>query len=310
LTRRPKVPICPSCRDEFDEGVRFCADCEVELVASAADIPAAEEREDHEEEFEGELRWLVESRVLAERMREVLLARHLPCYLYRRTVQFEGRETSILAIPAEFRERAETLLRPWPYEDIAGPGGELRLYVSGVEEAEEEPPVDVLRLTDDEILARGASVHSELVDAVFRGSPAHAARGVDLLARMGDEGRRLLVEILLEASAAKKRNFVSAFLFFVRPYRLIPPKEGLDALAAAPDPEVRRLGVEITGRLLGREGAPALVRMLEDESEEVRDEAIEALFRIFSQDFGFDPAGPERERAAAVERWRRHVARG
>jgi len=305
------VPICPSCRSEYEEGFRRCADCDVELVGSVAEIPPEPEApaEAPEEEFEGEIRFLAESRGLGEAIREQLLASRIPCYLYDRAEELEGRELAVFAVPGPWGERVMDLLR-WPYEEVEGPRGAFRLYVEGLQGTGElgEGASALLALSDDAILARGAPAHADLAEAVCLGSPAQAARAVGLLHRSGGPGQAMLATILFEGARRKQTPFVTSFLFLLKPYTLDLPQEGLGALLADRDPEVRCLGVEIAGRLLGREGGESLVRMLGDEDVDVREAAIESLFRLFGDDFGFDPAGSAEARAAAIEQWHRRIA--
>jgi hypothetical protein len=67
----------------------------------------------------------------------------------------------------------------------------------------------------------------------------------------------------------------------------------------------RRRAAAALGKLRGHGGAAALVNLLEDSDESVRDEAIESLYVISEGDsFGFEPDASEEDRAAAVAKWR------
>ncbi len=68
----------------------------------------------------------------------------------------------------------------------------------------------------------------------------------------------------------------------------------------------RRRAAAALGKLRGFGAAAPLVALLEDPDESVRDEAIESLYVLADgESLGYEPDAPERERAAAIARWRR-----
>jgi len=78
------------------------------------------------------------------------------------------------------------------------------------------------------------------------------------------------------------------------------------------DPNERILAIRAAGKAKDKQAVPLLVDRLEDEDEAVRFFAILALDRITGRHerFGYDYAKPARERAKAVEQWRRYVRDG
>lgn len=79
----------------------------------------------------------------------------------------------------------------------------------------------------------------------------------------------------------------------------------LSRLAGADRAAVRQRAARGLRKVRGAGASAALVTLLSDEEEAVRDEACEALYFLTrGVSHGFKPDGPEEERRASVERWR------
>lgn len=301
------MPFCPDCREEFDEGIQVCVDCgDISLVASLEGIEERVEPAPGAEFIEDELVVLAEDRRLAEAFVAHLLGARIPAYLYEEPFDLGGRSASALAVPGDFTEQTFTRLRGFPFEEIETAEGTLRLYGAPDAADDVETPA-LLASSDDEILARGGAVHSELAEIVVGGDPLHRARAVSLLARMGDEGRAVLLAILDEGMRTEKREFVSGFLLLLEPITLRPSDEALREHLESAEPGRRRLAAQAVGRLLGQGGANHLVTLLSDDAPDVRDEAIEMLFHVFGDDLGFDAEADEATREASIRRWRKRI---
>ena len=85
------------------------------------------------------------------------------------------------------------------------------------------------------------------------------------------------------------------------------PPEGLDALleacGAESDPKRRRNLAELLEKLPSCRPEALLVGLLSDAEREVREAAVESLFSLTGDDFGYEPDAPQEERRAAVRRW-------
>ncbi len=301
------MPFCPECREEFDQGIEVCVDCgDIPLVASLEGIEERVEPAPGAEFIDGELVLLAENRRLAEAFVAHLLGGRIPAYLYDEAFELGDRSAWALAVPGDFAESTFSRLRSFPFEEVETSEGTLRLY--GAPDATDDvelPPL--LEASDDEILARGGAVHSELAEIVVSGDPLHRARATTLLARMGDEGHGVLLAILDEGMRSQKREFVSGFLLLLEPIKLRPSDEALQAHLESGDSGRRRLAVQAVGRLLGQDGGRQLVALLGDADPEVRDEAIEMLFHLYGDDFGFDAEADEAAREAAIRRWHKRI---
>jgi len=71
-----------------------------------------------------------------------------------------------------------------------------------------------------------------------------------------------------------------------------------------PNFEIRLLAATGLARLQGRHAAPILIEALSDPSEEVRQDVIHALKKLFNRDFGFRADAPEKDRQKAIMKWK------
>ena len=75
----------------------------------------------------------------------------------------------------------------------------------------------------------------------------------------------------------------------------------------SPDPSARAAAIVRAADRHDQSAVPLLVDRLEDEDEAVRFYAILALDRLTGTRLGYEYGGPEMERRASVERWRRFL---
>jgi hypothetical protein len=67
---------------------------------------------------------------------------------------------------------------------------------------------------------------------------------------------------------------------------------------------VKIKALEIIGHLGELDAVPEVMKMLDDASPEVRDEADNTLCQLTDMDMGFDGAAPSEERERAARKWR------
>lgn len=301
------MPFCPQCREEFTEGIEVCVDCdETPLVATLEGIPEIEEPAPGSEHIEDEARFVAEDRPLAEAITSQLIAKGVPAYLYEEPVLVEGREVVLMAVPAAFVEDTHAQLRSIAFEEVElDDGGTVRLYARP---DSSEPTPAILELADDEILARGEAAHRDLLEVAVTGAPTFRARAVGLLHAAGPAGHAVLWAVVREAAEAGKADFVSDFLNWLRPIKLTPPDDDLDALLASAETSTRAIAIEVAGRLLGERAGAKLVTLLADEDADIRDQSIEMLFHIYGDDYGYEADADEADRARAIGRWRKRIS--
>ena len=300
------MPFCPDCRQEFEAGFTQCADCERELVSSLEGIDEVPETLPGTELIEGELRLFAESSDLATGILQMLGRAGVPVYQYDEPIRVDGREVVQLAVPADFEDGTFSQLRGLPYDEIEVGGAVSRLYVRpDLREGEEAP--ELFEHSDEELVARGASIHGELAKLALGAAPDYRARAIGILDQMGPDGQAVLWGIVREGIEGRKLDLVSDFLFWLRAIKLSPPEDETNALLSDSDPDVRRMGVLILGKLVGEGAGRRLVPMLADPDEGIRDETIELLFHLFGDDLGYDPEADEAEREQAIGRWRKKL---
>lgn len=172
-------------------------------------------------------------------------------------------------------------------------------------------PGEVETLLQDHVLPAkrsGAEGIEKLIPILAMNKKEVLASVVRLVAEKESHGIRFLESVLAEA-VEQGEEWLAA--------RLADSLDGMNIsglpkrLAAVSDGERRALAASVISRLrrLGRESLGTLVDLLEDPYLQVRNEAIEGLFAMTEQDYGYEPEAPPEERARAIEEWRAQIDR-
>ncbi len=298
------MPYCPSCRNEYEASVTRCADCEVDLVPALAPV-------------EGNRREIVAVKIyaasgeIAARLERTLARSGYPVVRDPDGEDVEGRRVFPVAVPEEFAASAMQLLADGLRELQATELGSTLLFDwADAEERIVDPPL--LKQGILALVKRGASVIPELSEIVLRGDDRARDQAASILTELGPSGAQALTDLALQAVVEERRDrlvSVAAALSKLKGYR---PDEAFAPFLVDASSKARALACVVFSRTGSRVSIPILVPLLEDPEAAVREEAIEALYAITREDFGFEADAPDSERAPAVEKWRelaRTVAR-
>ncbi len=127
-----------------------------------------------------------------------------------------------------------------------------------------------------------------------------------IASRLGEVDRRFLEQVFLEACRQDKPRLAAAL---ARTLDAHDDDDLAERVTAIPDGPTRAVAATALAHLKGHTEAAirSLVWLLEDDAEAVRDAAIEGLFSLVGEDFGFEPDAPVEERNDAVQRWKDRV---
>jgi len=288
------MPYCPECRDEFVEGVRRCADCDVGLVddLSAVPDPASEPVEP-----EGDVVSVGrhQDQNAAASAAAMLLSVSIPARI--RQVEAEEGEPGPrweVEVPGDFADNARRVLRLAPDEDE--------------EERIRPEDLELLELSLHALREAGEDGVAGLVRLLVRGS-GEVVKGAALrLARLGGAGGAALQQALVEAVAANSDEIPPAVVkaYQTDGIRTIPA--GLPPLIEDDDPEVRIRAVRTMAGIGGSEAMVSAVALLRDAEEEVREEAADAIWELtegrIDLEFDRDAAALEEDIRRLEERYR------
>ena len=165
---------------------------------------------------------------------------------------------------------------------------------------------DLIRDRVDPALAKGEGGAESLVPVLAANKKEVVSRIIEDLAGRGEEGAAFVRAVLLEACRQEKTVLARSI---ARTLDRLGDAGLADWLASAPDAVTRARAASALAAL-GRHHEKAvrvLVGLLEDESIDVRGEAIEGLFSLEGEDYGYEPDAPLEERRRAVARWREQI---
>jgi len=330
------MPYCPRCEEEYETGVAECAECGVGLLATLDDVRAAKTAEasaakaaaprpgrasnagavaeaDLEPEFPEIPVYCADERVAAAVVR-CLEDRQVPSFLYESAVVVDGAPFRRIAVPPEFAGSALRLVRTLLGRAIGrrGRGFEV-LDLSAAEEDEAAAaaiPEDAARLVRDAEGLGDAGV--EAIEKLVLG--AHLPQGVrafaaQALARMDSERSRAAADRALARAIAAQDDAgtheLVTGMHAGSPWSLSAETR---ALIRSKDPATRALAATAAGNLHCEEALEDLVGALSDPEIAVRGAAIDALFTLAGETFGYEPDSPEAKRREAVEMWRQFLA--
>ena len=277
------MPRCPSCHDEFREGIATCPDCDQPLVADDA-VPGQEPAPPPLHPV------LVRVEPpLRDQVYDLLQASRVPCRQAPEGVELPaGLASSVLA----------GLARQFELEVVDG----APRITAELPQAE-PPDGTVLELSSDELARRPEEHLPALRALVEHGAPAQRRVAAMRIVALRRAGHVRLEDLLLEAVREGRRAEVFAWCGELEQER--DPDIALalgEALEGLPHDSVL-LCLHALSRLPDPRLAPHVVRLLEHEDVEIRAEADEVLCSISGVDFGFEAEADPAERAMAVARW-------
>ena len=295
------MPFCPSCRQEFESFASQCPDCEVELTETLAEPKAAPAGP------EVAVVAAVDA-ATAEAMLERLAAVGIP------STPAEEEETPFgVAVPVQFLNSAVAMLEADDRLALQEDDGTGRPVFRPFDPAIDASPtadlrLDILDESPARLAARGEEVIADLLEIVRRGEGEPVKRATLVVMRM-DAGRAVLCRHLALLCRERREDAVYAVLREVRE-KVSDAAELRELCELAADRDLpvepRTLALHALGRFEIPGLASAVLPILDDDDEGLREAADEALCSIADEDMDFDASADAGERAESVARWRRH----
>jgi hypothetical protein len=294
---------CPSCGAEYDEGVKFCADCSIELVSLSElrGMKATPEEKPTEATVhiggDGD-----EAREMTRQLTETAIdARVEEIDTEEAGLTFSSHKIYHVVVPAEHEERARFLLQQW-YPEIYG-----WAYAEDAAEADEE----ALKRLNAAIEAEEEGLPA-LVE-FFGETPGLRGRAMAAAAEF-DEGLELLLEWVKKTCREKHLEPLesSAVAEASRLLGLEEPQWAAGELARElvnPDWWARKNFCYALGKLQNDAVIPLLVLELKDPDSRVRSEAMDFLYTLMHTDYGYDPDREPEEQPEALVKWEGFAAR-
>lgn len=287
------MPWCPKCRNEYMEGARRCADCEVDLVEDLAahDRAAATAAAEEFLRIEGPAEYLESLKAWLERGRVA--------------VRSSG---EALEVPLALAEQVESaLLRTVEFERE---GATLRL-LGPRSDQEPEYAVDpeLLRRSPAEVAGALEENLPKLAALLGAGTPRQKSFALQTLRALEAAGAIPVAEFALRLvrSGWKKPLFSLANLL------VDAPQPGVAGRLASELARLDRRGLELALHVLAlvkdKSVARAVLPLLDHDDPDVRAEADEVLMCIADRDLGFEAEADAATRARIVKLWREWIER-
>ncbi|MHC4941881.1 MAG: HEAT repeat domain-containing protein [Planctomycetota bacterium] len=293
------MPVCPKCHQEYDEGIKECADCLVPLGETEAGptVPEAEAGPLQAAVFRAET-----AEVLDLMMRAVAL-HHVPMET-REEVPGIDKKGHFLLVPIELGPKVAGIFdRGLPMLIGEGEGKDrvYRLYETGKHEEIRDP--ELLRQSTSALVEQGDAVIDELIEIVTRGDQAARHRAAFVLSCMGENGTVALIK-LLKVAIEKAEHDTAISLIRVMRQELEPGQGWEEFVGYLEGPaESKILALQALNVLGTLDVFEKVLPLLDDSDPEVRDEADNTLCTLSEEDMGFDAGAPEEERRASIKEW-------
>lgn len=313
------MKYCLFCRDSFEDEVEACPYCGGELAGELPDdaegVGAREDEspsgagleEEHllqvaiitsEEDLTAAVEVLRDENVyfeIDEVERTKARAGVIPGRAWRLLVEAEEAHEAFLSL-------VKRIPRAFPRPVGQAEGGQAR-----ENDRTEDVPSRVEEILDSADPGAASAELARAVVHVFCSDDAAAiARSMRALARRGGEVGGLLARIAVESARSGGEGAERVLFHSMKVLEAIGHDEALpeiEALYSSPVPQVRSRASYAAGRLGNPEAVDALLD-LEDEDEDVRYEASEAVWRLTGLDFEFEPYAPLEEERENVHRLR------
>jgi hypothetical protein len=294
---------CPGCDQEYRDEVRRCADCDLELLEERLPGPrstAAAPGGGEEAEVE-EASMLVADLSTGEQLLQALLRHRCPAYLD------EAEKDSVapfrVAVPRELTPMAgQVLLRERHRFQVDQPEEGPAVYrLREADAAGEISRHSLLRLRATEVTHEDLP---ELLRLVDHGTMEVVGQAGLRLATLGAQALdELLTRVVRHAAEVPGEATVRALMALSGCRGQSLPPSYREHLCGATEPSLRRDLCRAAGIVRDGQVADLLVVALEDPDEEVRTEAIDALWAITGETLGFEPEAPAEDRRDALARW-------
>jgi len=287
------MPICPQCREEYEDKVTQCFDCGVSLVASLDDIPSTGEGP-------GKVVFSAQSEEELEGMEACLKQWQIPYTLAsdEPNVDIEGLG---LVVPPPYGDKAaEKLLA---HVKAAQKGGGCASSGCGSGTPPAEGP-ELLKQSLGALARKGEAVMDDLIELIVNGDAAVQRRSALALSYMGRKGIQAIVKLMKVALEKEQIETVTVLLAVLRQteYVIEEWQEFLPYLRH--DVAVRTKALEVIGHLGDLDAFDRVLPLLSDAEPAVRDEADNTLCLLSDEDMGFESDAPQEEQARCIELWK------
>jgi hypothetical protein len=294
---------CPQCGAEYDAQYRICTDCLKELVDAQTFAEIKKGRKGRRDAPEVPVVYFSYERASAELARDILIQAEIEAVLEEVDLghlglSFTKSKGYQVIVPASEKDKSIFLLQESHLLPSTACAGAMP----------QDPEItERFRKT----VEQGVSALPELVQFLYEDLPVRR-QAIYAILSVGEEGEELLarkvVEICFGGAPLEARE-----LEIVKDVGETVGKQGettalMDAIAQGltePDPNIRKNLVTALRYADMDEALAPLVFCLDDSDEEVRQEAIDALFFRTGEDFGFNSDAPEKEREEALKKWRK-----
>jgi hypothetical protein len=298
---------CPECGAEYDAQYERCVDCLKKLVDAQTFAEIKKRQKEGESAPELSVVFFSYEPGSANLARDILLAADIEATLQEVDLGRLGlsltKSTGFqVTVPPSEEDKSIFLLREEgliPSTACAGAG---------------QPDAEV---TDrfKKTVEQGISALPELVQFLYEDMPVRR-QAIHAILSAGEEGEELLTRKVIEI-CSNPNPLEARELEIVKDIGAITGKQGettalVDAIAielSEPDAIIRKNLVTALRYADMNEALPCLVWCLQDSDQEVRHEAIDALFFRTGEDFAFNPDAPEKEREDALKKWRKWLKR-
>ncbi len=167
-------------------------------------------------------------------------------------------------------------------------------------------------LRDREAKAEGSAAIAKTLEEAFAEKEVQHDSLQERIRNASAAAFDALFDGLLRACREKRDDIVWPVAKVLKPFRgesLSRRAQDFGPAVRAEDPGVRRLAVLALAILSDRKTVHYLVEALRDRDETVRYEAIDGLFGIVGEDFGYVSDGSQVDREAATRRWEEWLTR-
>ena len=288
------MPICPQCREEYEDGVSQCFDCGVSLVESFDDIPSTGEGP-------GKVVFPAGSEEELKGMEACLKQWQIPYSLASNepNVDIDGLG---LVVPPPYGDKAAQRLLA--HAKLAQKGGSCASAgCCGTAEAATGEP-ELLKQSLGALARKGESVMDELIELIVKGDAAAQRRAALALSYMGRKGIQAIVKLMKVALEKERIETVTVLLTVLRQTEFVIEEwqEFLPYLRH--DVVVRTKALEVIGHLGDIDAFDRVLPLLSDAEPAVCDEADNTLCLLSDEDMGFESDAPLEERTRCIEMWK------
>lgn len=290
------MPICPKCKQEYEAGFAQCADCMVSLVDRLDDSGEAEAPQ--------AAVFRAKNEDTLELMVAAVALHHVP--IQRRTEVPElDLRGHLMLVPAEMGGRVSQILDhglPMLIADGEGSERVYRIYEKENEEEIRDP--ELLKNSAAYIVAMGEEAFDELMEIVTRGDKPARHRAAYVLTQFGDTGVLALIKLLKVAVEKEQHDTAMSLVKVLRDeVETTRGWEEFEGSLNKGSPASKILALQAVAAFENVAAFPAVLPLLEDPVDAVRDEADNTLCILSDEDMGFEAEASEAERREVIDCW-------